>query len=110
MSAKEYLNNIKEEFIMMGWGNMMWGYGSGFGNSFLGNGNYWWVGLIGMALQLIFWIALIVIGVKVFRSFRTKASVGYYKNDNSMEVLRGRYAKGEIDSEEYHRLKQDLMS
>ena len=43
---------------MMGWG--MWGYGAGYGNGFLGNGNYWWMGLIGMALQLIFWIALII--------------------------------------------------
>ncbi len=94
----------------MGWGNMMWGYGSGYGNGFLGNGNYWWVGLIGMAVQLIFWIALIVIGVNLFRNYITKAPVGHYSKDNPLNVLRERYARGEIDSEEYSRRKHDLMN
>lgn len=89
----------------MGWGHM-WGYG--YGNGLVGNGNYWWMGLIGMALQLIFWIALIVIGVKLFRNYSTKTPVSHYIQDNSMNILRERYAKGEIDSEEYQRRKDDL--
>ena len=62
---------------MMGWGNM-WNYG--YGSSFLGNGNYWWMGLIVMAMQLIFWIALIGIGVKLFHNHSSKAPVGHSKD------------------------------
>ncbi|MDI6877898.1 MAG: SHOCT domain-containing protein [Desulfitobacteriaceae bacterium] len=96
---------------MMGWGNM-WGYGgySGYGNGLLGNGNYWWMGLIGMALQLAFWIALIVIGVKLFRNYSSRTTVGHYTRDNNpLDILRERYARGEIDAEEYQRRKNDLQ-
>ncbi|KJR47331.1 hypothetical protein UF75_2323 [Desulfosporosinus sp. I2] len=91
---------------MMGWG--MWGYSSGYGNGFLGNGNYWWMSLIGIALQLIFWIALIVIGVKLFRGYGSRTPVGYHAPNNALDILRERYARGEIDAEEYQRRKQDL--
>lgn len=91
---------------MMGWG--MWGYGSGYGNGFLGNGNYWWMGLVGIVLQLAFWIALIVIGVKLFRHYSTRTPVGHNVQNSALDILRDRYARGEIDAEEYQRRKQDL--
>ena len=90
---------------MMGWGNTMWGYGTGI----WGSGNYWWMGLIGMAVQLVFWVALIVIGINLFRSYRSRTQVGHYSQNSALDILRERYAKGEIDSEEYNRRKQDLV-
>ena len=92
--------------MMMGWGNM-WGYG--YSNGFWGNGNYWWMGLLGMAIQLLFWIALIVIGVKLFRSYSSRTPVGHHSKDNSLDILRERYARGAIDADEYNRRKHDLQ-
>lgn len=104
--------------MMSGWGNM-WNYG--YGNGWGGNGGYWWVGLIGLALQLLFWIAIIVIAVKLFHSYEMRTSRGAGHNqhnaaafpqqgDRSLDILRERYARGEIDTEEYQRRKNDLMS
>ena len=47
----------------MGWGAC--GPGFFWGNGF--NGGYWWMGFAGMAIQLIFWIAVILLGVYFFR-------------------------------------------
>ena len=91
---------------MMGW----WGYGPGYNAGYGLNNGYWWTGLIGMAVQLIFWIALILIGVYFFRRLGPRVSSGsFVRNDASLDILRERYARGEIDSEEYERRKQNLQ-
>lgn len=92
---------------MMGWGywgNMMGGYGSGF------NGNYWWMGLIGMVLQVVFWIAVVVIVYRLISGNNSNHSANNSNrhNDTSLNILRERYAKGEIDTEEYTRRKEGL--
>lgn len=92
---------------MMGWGNMMggWGYGPGFYG-----GNFGWAGmLIGMVIQVIFWIIIIVIAVKLFRSYNKRGQMGHFSGNNALNILRERYARGEIDTEEYNRRKQDLL-
>lgn len=93
---------------MMGWGywgNMMGGYGPGY------NGNYWWMGLIGMALQVIFWIAIVAIVFRLIRGNHANHSGNNFNrnNDTALDILRERYAKGEIDSEEYTRRKEELI-
>jgi putative membrane protein len=93
---------------MMGWGNMMWGYGSGYGNGFWGNGNYWWMGLVMMAFQLLFWGLLIWFGVALFKKVRGNSLSTYGRND-ALDILRERYARGEIDTEEFRRRKEDLI-
>ncbi|MHB1652577.1 MAG: SHOCT domain-containing protein [Desulfitobacteriaceae bacterium] len=90
----------------MGW----WACGPGF---YWGNGvnnGYWWAGLIGMAVQLIFWIGLVMLGIYLFRRIgRPGVSFGSsVRNNASLDILRERYARGEIDSEEYQRRKQNL--
>lgn len=91
----------------MGW----WACGPGFywGNGF--NGGYWWMGLIGLGVQLIFWIALILLGVYLIRHLvRPVVSSGsFVRNDASLDILRERFARGEIDSVEYQRRKQHLL-
>ncbi len=91
----------------MGW----WACGPGFywGNGL--NGGYWWMGLVGLGVQLIFWIALILLGVYLFRQLvRPGVSSGsFVRNDASLDILRERFARGEIDSEEYQRRKQNLQ-
>lgn len=86
---------------------MMWGYGP-WSNNYWGSG-FWWMGLIGMLVQLLFWIGLIAIGYYLVRriSYRSRP---YTQRDEAMEILRQRYARSEINEEEYVRLKKDLLS
>ena len=93
--------------MMGGWGNMGgWGYGPGI----YANGNFGWIGmLIGMGIQLLFWIVIILIAVKLFRNYSHKTHIGNLSNSSALNILRERYAKGEIDTEEFNRRKQDLL-
>lgn len=93
---------------MMGWGywgNMMGGYGSGY------NGNYWWMGLIGMVLQVVFWIAVVAIVYRLIRGNNViySGNNSNRNNNTALDILRERYAKGEIDTEEYTRRKEELI-
>ncbi len=87
---------------MMGWGNMMggWGYG-GYGNS-----GY---GIMGIGM-LIFWIGIILLGIYLFRRNASHVHTGGLDKHRAMDILRERYARGEIDSVEYQSRKQDLES
>jgi len=90
--------------MMMRWGNsMMGGYGYGFGA-------HPWFGIGCMALQALFFIVIIVILYKMFRSKKSNVQKETkYENDNALTILRERYAKGEIDTEEFNRRKNDLQ-
>ena len=76
-----------------GWNHMMnSGYGYGYGGIFMG---------------ILF---IIVIGVVVYfiiQSTRAKASGGSLQ-ETPLDILKKRYAKGEISKEEYERMKNDL--
>ncbi|MFZ3100675.1 MAG: SHOCT domain-containing protein [Desulfitobacteriaceae bacterium] len=93
--------------MMGGWGNMMggWGYGSS-----VGNGGFWWMGLVGMAFQLIFWVAIIAIGIYLFKRLGdSRTTVGAFGRPDAFDILKERYARGEIDADDYQRRKQDLQ-
>lgn len=73
------------------------------------SGGFWGIGLLGMSMRFIFWILLIALVVYLFR----KLGTGFRKpvfagQDEALSILRERYARGEIDNEEYERRKQDL--
>lgn len=96
---------------MMGFGGHMfggWGFNPGFYGSNVFNGGPWWVWLIAMAAQLLFWIALVWVGVYVFRRWSKGQGIRTHDAGAALDVLRERYARGQIDTEEYLRRKQDL--
>jgi putative membrane protein len=68
----------------------------------------WWMSGawgIGMLLtMLIFWGALIIGVVALVRWL----SAGGARSDRALEILRERYARGEIDREEFEARKRDL--
>ena len=79
----------KEKTNMM---NMMYGFG------------IWW--LLGMGMMVLFWIAIILLVVWVVRSlFPRERHSGY---DQALEMLRQRYAKGEISAAEYEQARARL--
>jgi putative membrane protein len=74
-----------------GWGNMMH-YGTGYGGMFM------WI------------IILIVIGVLVYFFVQSQNKKGQTpaQNESHLDILKRRYAKGEIEKEEYEKMKKDL--
>jgi len=80
----------------MGPGMMGWGYGTG------------WLGMILMAA---FWIAVIVGIVFVIRWLVVATGTAGRKSsseDSPLEILKRRYARGEINKEEFEEKKSDL--
>lgn len=71
-------------------------------------GNYWWIGLIIMIVQLLFWLGIIYLVARLIKSYLSRSSITGKSEDNAMSILRERYAKGEIDLEEYNNRKKEL--
>ncbi len=64
-----------------------------------GFGMYGGVWLIGMGLMILFWVAIILLAIWAVRSlFPRERRSG---QDQALETLRQRYAKGEINTAEY---------
>jgi putative membrane protein len=56
------------------------------------------------------WIIIIIAGVIIYVLFRSRKP-RYYDTSHSesaMDILKKRYAKGEISKEEFERMKNDL--
>ena len=89
--------------MMGGWGKMMggWGYGG------YGSGGYGMMGMAGIGM-LIFWIGVILLGIYLFRRNTSHVYTGGLGKQSGIDILRERYARGEIDSAEYQSRKQDL--
>lgn len=72
-------------------------------------GDHWW--MFGGFFMLLFW-ALIIVGIVFLAKWivqQSKSSESKDKED-ALDILKKRYAKGEIDKEEFEQKKKDLMS
>jgi putative membrane protein len=78
---------------MMGPGMMNWGYGMGWGWSII---------------MMVFWIAVIVGIIFLIRWIALSTDRRHETEDSAMEILRNRYAKGEINKDEFEEKKKDL--
>ena len=79
-----------------------WGYGG------YGSGGYGMMGMAGIGMHLIFWIGIILLGIYIFRHTVSHNHTGGQSKYSGMDILRERYARGEIDSTEYQSRKKDL--
>ena len=72
--------------------NMMYGY------------SIWWI--LGMGMMVLFWVAILLLAVWAVRSLfpREKRS----GHDQALEMLRQRYATGEISAAEYEQARARL--
>ncbi len=85
--------------MMWGWPNMMGGFfGGGMG----------WTGII---LGFIFFI-LIIIGIILLMVWlikrTTHSGIEYKTGSKALDILKERYAKGEITKDQYESIKKDL--
>jgi len=88
------------------WRGYEWGHGPGM----MGGG--YGMGWFGSILMIAFWIAVIVGIVLLIRwliiSTRTTSHI-MSSGESALEILKKRYARGEINKEEFEERKRDLM-
>lgn len=75
-----------------------------FGHDFYGMGHGF-----GGIFMILFWVVIIYL---IFRgtSYWAQKGSGQSSSQSAEEILKERYAKGEISKEEFERMKQDLRS
>ena len=90
---------------------MGWGYGNGYMTS------GWGFGLLGGIISLIFWVVIIIAIVWAVRlivhggEFHHGPHGSHMSGeDSAMKILKERYAKGEINKEEFETKKKDLLA
>ncbi|WP_372882156.1 SHOCT domain-containing protein [Psychromonas sp.] len=64
-----------------------------------------WGGGIGM---IVFWIIIIVVIVVLVKYMTTQSPGRIERKETPIEIIKRRYANGEIDKEEYEQKKKDL--
>lgn len=83
--------------------------GDGWGQHMMGN---WGTGWTGMLMSIAIWILIIVGGIFLVR-WLMRAGSGQRSatgnGDNALEILKQRYARGEIDRNQYESMKRDLL-
>lgn len=93
---------------MMGqWGGMGPGMMGGYGGYGMGYGMGWFGGLI----MIVFWVLVIVGLVFLIRwlAASTKGETrGASTGESPLDILKKRYARGEINKEEFEEKKKDL--
>lgn len=68
------------------------------------DGHFW-----GGGSMWIFWILIIVGILFVFQSMTKGKSADSVDKETPMEILKARYARGEIDEEEFERRRKELI-
>lgn len=76
---------------MMHWGDYSWGLGMGFG--------------FGWLFMIVFW-GLVILGIVFIIKM---IAGGPKKEETALDILKKRYAKGEITKDEYDSMKDDLL-
>jgi putative membrane protein len=95
-------------FSTMGGMHAPFGYG---GRPFVGGGPWLWgFGVIGVLARLAFWGVIIMLAVRFFvRRGPGRWDSGTYRSEHaSLEILKQRYAAGEISREQFEEMRRVL--
>jgi len=105
--------DVNAPYPQNGWGfvPMMWIMGGG-GNPMMGYGGWgnmmgWGFGILGWLFMIIFWI-LIILGVIALVRYLGNSGKTVKDDNTPLDILKERYAKGEIDKEEFNEKKKDI--
>jgi putative membrane protein len=84
---------------------MMHGFGFGYG---YGGPMSWLFGLLGLIMNLSFVIIAVLAAIWLFRSVFKKEDTPELSHTSALEILKERYAKGELNSEEFAKMKEEI--
>jgi putative membrane protein len=83
-----------------------------YGPGMMGSWGSGWMGWFGSVMHLLFWglvvFVLFLLARRLWSSSQSSSEV--MRNEAPMDILKRRYASGEIDREEFEQKKQDLSS
>ena len=85
----------------------MWSCNFGFFN---GGGPGWFMGggMFGFIWSILLLMAAVYIAIKFFQAFTSRRS-GRADRDDSLNLIKTKYAKGEISEDEFERMKAVLI-
>lgn len=84
----------------------MYGIYNGYDGWGIGNMMGWFGGGL---MMIVFWVLLVVFIVWIVREIGGRNSHSRF-DSNALEILKERYAKGEIDKKEFEEKKKDLSN
>lgn len=87
------------------WGGGYGGWGMGPGMM----GDWGATGWLHFILMIVFWV-LVIAGLVFLLRWLIQATRGEKGGSRALEILRERYARGEITHEEFQRLKRELQA
>jgi putative membrane protein len=85
---------------------MGYGYGSHWGMMGWGNGGFW---PIGMIIWIVIIVAIITLISWAVRGFSSSSRYESPRRSSGLDTLEERYARGEINRDEYLQKKNDLQ-
>lgn len=65
-------------------------------------------GGFGMAFMIIFWILFVALIITLIWFLVQKSSSDNTSGESALDILNKRYSRGDIDEEEYHRIKKQI--
>jgi putative membrane protein len=77
-------------------------------NQLLGQENTLWLGLASMMIYILFWAVVVLFAVNLIKKYIIRPDSSKVQEDTAMSILRERYARGEIEAEEFKQKKADL--
>lgn len=83
----------------------MYGQGMNFSNWLCGGGGFT-QGPLGMIVMIIFWVLIVGVVVKLFQLLFPSKTQKH--NSGALEILKERYARGEITKIEFEEMKKDI--
>lgn len=74
----------------------------------IGGGGGFWFGVLSSLTTLLTWGGIIAAVIFLFKSFSTKAAVASPAVQTPLDILKERFAKGEISEADFERMKNQL--
>jgi len=69
----------------------------------------WMHGFWGGGFMMVFWWAVLLIGIALLVKWIVSANKNHQATESALDILKKRYAKGEISKEEFEERKKDLI-